>query len=106
MSLQHQPNNVDCWVFAIALSTDCFDIKPETATYKTDVMRTHLKECLTQKKFEPFPKITKLSNRCKLYIAYMDVFCTCRWNIEDSDSEKDKGLFVACCSVHGSSKNA
>ena len=28
----------------------------------------------------------------------MDVFCTCRWNFDDSDSEKDKGLFMACCS--------
>ena len=55
-----QPNNVDCGVFAIPFATDCvFNIKPETATFKKDVMQTHLKECLTQNKFEPFPKITK-----------------------------------------------
>ena len=102
MPVQYQPNNVDCGVFAIAFATDCvFNIKPETATYKTDVMRTHLKECLTQNKFEPFPKITKRSNRCKSYITYMDVFCICCWNLslDDSDLEKHKGLFMACCSV-------
>ena len=45
MPVQHQPSNLDCGVFAIAFSTDCvFNIKPETATYKTDVMQTHLKE--------------------------------------------------------------
>ena len=100
MPVQHQPNNVDCRVFAVAFAADCvFHIKSETATYKTDVMRTHLKECLTQKKFEPFPKITKRSNRCKSYITYMDVFCICRWEFDDSDPEKDKGLFMACCSV-------
>ena len=48
MPVQHQPNNVDCGLFAIAFATDCvFNIKPENATYKTDVMRTHLEECLT-----------------------------------------------------------
>ena len=48
MPVQHQPNNVDCGVFAMAFATDCvFNIKPETATYKTGVMRTHLKVCLT-----------------------------------------------------------
>ena len=100
MPVQHRPNNVDCGVFAIAFATDCvFNIKPETATYKTDVMRIHLKECLTQNKFEPFSKTTKRSNRCKLYITYMDVFCICRWNFDDSDPEKGKGLFMACCSV-------
>ena len=29
----------------------------------------------------------------------MDVFCICRWNFDDSDPEKDKGLFMACCSI-------
>ena len=62
-------------------------------------MQTRLKECLTQNKFEPFSKITKRSNRCKFYIAYMDVFFICRWHIDDSDSEKDKGLLMKCCSV-------
>ena len=58
LPVHHHPNNVDCGVFAIAFATDCvFNIKPETATYKTDVMRTHLKECLTQNKFEPFRKL-------------------------------------------------
>ena len=48
MPVQHQPNNVDCGLFAIAFATDfVFNIKPETATYKTDVMLTHLEECLT-----------------------------------------------------------
>ena len=98
MSVQYQPNNVDCGVFAIAFARDCvFDIKPETATYKTDVMRTHLKEFLTQNKFKPFPKITKSKNY-KSYITYTDVFCICRWNFDDSDPEKDKGLFMPCCS--------
>ena len=64
-----------------------------------DVMRTHLKEYLTQKKFEPFPKITKGPSRCKLYITYMNVFCICRWNYDNSEPENDKGLFIACCSV-------
>ena len=72
MPVQHQPNNVDCGVFAIPFATDCvFNIKPEAATYKMDVMQTHLKECLTQNKFEPFPKITKRSNRCKSYITHI-----------------------------------
>ena len=100
ISVQHQANNVDCGVFAIAFATDCvLNIKPETATYKTYAIRTHQKECLTHNKSEPFPKITKRSNRCKSYITYMDVFCICRWNFDDSDLEKDKGLFMACCSV-------
>ena len=64
MAEQHQSNNLDCGVLAIAFTTDCvFDIKPETRTYKTDVRQTHLNECLTENKFEPFPKITKRSNR-------------------------------------------
>ena len=66
MPAQHQPNNVDCGVFAIAFSTDCvLNIEPDTATYKTDVMQTHLKESLTQNKFKPFPKITERLNKCK-----------------------------------------
>ena len=65
MPVQHQPDNNDCGVFAIAFATNCvFNIKPEIATFKTDVMRTHLKEYLRQNKFERFPKITKRSNRC------------------------------------------
>ena len=91
MPVQYQPNNFDCGVFAIAFATDCvFNTKLETATYKTGVMRTHLKECLTQNKFKPFPKITNRSNRCKSYITYTDVFCVCRWNIDDCDPEKIK----------------
>ena len=46
MHVQHQPINVDCGVFSIAFATDCvFDKKTETATYKTNVMRTYLREC-------------------------------------------------------------
>ena len=46
MYVQHQPINVDCGVFSIAFATDCvFDKKTETATYKTNVMRTYLREC-------------------------------------------------------------
>ena len=42
---QHQAINVDCGVFSIAFATDCvFDKKTETATYKTNVVRTYLKE--------------------------------------------------------------
>ena len=75
MPVQHQPNNADCGVFTILFATDrVFDIKPETATYKKDVMRTYLKECLTQNKFEPFPKITKRSDRCKSDITRVNVF--------------------------------
>ena len=65
-------------------------------------MRTQLKEFLAQNKFEPFPKITKRSNRCKSYITYVHVFCICLWNFDDSDpkhKKKDEGLFMACCSV-------
>ena len=62
-------------------------------------MQNYMKERLTQNKFETFPKITKRSNRCKLYITYMDVFCICRWNFYGNDSEKGKGLLVACCAV-------
>ena len=29
----------------------------------------------------------------------MDVFCIYCWNFDDSDPEKDKDLFMACCSV-------
>ena len=100
MPVQHQPNSVDCGVFSIAFATDCaFDKKPETATYKTDVMRTYLKECLTQNIFEPFLKIIKHLNRCKSYITNMDVFCICRWNFDESDPENNKGLFMTCCPV-------
>ena len=100
MPVQHQPNNSDSGVFTIAFATDrVFYIKPETATYKTDVMRTYPKECFTQNKFEPFQKITKRSNRCKSYLKNMDVFCISLWNFDESDPKKDKGLFMACCSV-------
>ena len=80
MSVQHQLNNIDCGVFAFAFATECvFNIKPDTATYTKDVMQTHLKKCLTQSKFKPFPKITKRStNRCESYITH-GVFCICRW---------------------------
>ena len=27
------------------------------------------------------------------------MFCICCWIFDDSDHEKDKGLFVVCCSV-------
>ena len=65
MPVQHQHNNVDCGVFAIAFATDCvFNIKPETATYKTDVMRTHLKECLHK---------TNLNHSRKLQNVQIDV---------------------------------
>ena len=60
-------------------------------------MRTQLKECLTQNKFKPFPKITKSKNY-KSYITYTDVFCVCLWNFDDTDPEKDKGLFMTCSS--------
>ena len=70
----------------MVFAADCvFNIKPETATYKVDVMQTHLKECLTQNRFEPFLKIIKRSNNCKRYI--------CRWTFDNSDLEKDKDLF-------------
>ena len=29
----------------------------------------------------------------------MDVFCIYRSNFDESDPEKDKGLFMTCCSV-------
>ena len=27
------------------------------------------------------------------------MFCICRWNFDDSDLEKDKSLFMTCCSA-------
>ena len=51
-------------------------------------MGTHMKECLSQNKFEAFLKITKRPNRCKLCKIYMDVFCICRWSFDDSDPKK------------------
>ena len=100
MSAHHQPYNVDCRVFSIALATDSvFNIKAEIATYENFVMQTHMKEYLTQSKFEPFPKIKKRSNRCKSYITYLDVFGICRWIFDNSDPVKDKRLFMACYSV-------
>ena len=39
MPVHHQPNNVDCGVFAIVFAANStFNIKPEFASYKTVVM--------------------------------------------------------------------
>jgi len=56
-TVQHQPNNNDCGVFAIAFATSLlFNVKPEKVKYEHEFMRSHLIKILETNVIEHFPQ--------------------------------------------------
>ena len=55
---KQRPGSNDCGVYAIANATAiAFGEDPVSIKYDQSVMRSHLIECFTSKKMEPFPLI-------------------------------------------------
>ena len=56
MSVQQQPNAIDCGLFAIAFATDLlYDNSPSNVSYEHEKMLQHLFICLRQDSFTLFP---------------------------------------------------
>ena len=75
--VHYQDNNVDCGVFAIAHAVEFFlgnmgDLKTGCIgwDFKYEVMRSHLENCLSQKKFIAFPKVLKRTKGKFRHINY------------------------------------
>ena len=81
LSVQQQCNNQDCGLFAIANMVEiCFGNNPEDLSYDQDVMRSHLKECLSNKEMKPFPKSLKpeMYPRPERNITTVRLYCVCQ----------------------------
>ena len=57
MSVQHQPNAIDCGLFSIAFATDLlYGNAPSNVSYEHEKMRQHLFISLQQDSFTLFPR--------------------------------------------------
>ena len=58
-TVQHQPNYIDCGVYAIANATTlAFGLKPDEVTYDHDLMRKHLLQICEEQSIKFFPQDT------------------------------------------------
>ncbi len=81
-NIQRQTDSSMCGLFAIAVATElAHGFDPISCCWHSDVMRSHLCECLEKKNLVPFPKNgKKVMKRNKRYIRVVDenLYCKCR----------------------------
>ena len=99
MSVQQQPNAIDCGLFAIAFATDLlYGNSPSNVSYEHEKMRQHLFICLQQDSFTLFPRASAEACKTRSFKYNLDVYCTCRDVYFEEDIKKDEGYFMAQCS--------
>jgi hypothetical protein len=100
-NVQQQSNGVDCGLYAIAFATEvAFGFDPSEATFLEEALRSHILKCFQDGKIERFPQQNKSRVvRCKKTKFTFDVYCICRDIFLYEDVEKDKGMFMAMCSM-------
>ena len=97
LPVQQQGNAIDCGIFVIAFATDiCFHIDPCQSSYDHGKMREHLLTCLQLDEFTPFPKIKRRVKRSRSYHLYENIYCICRQNFTESDTD-NPDFFMARC---------
>ena len=95
-SVQQQPNDVDCGVFAIAFAVDILNWFAEIGKrFDVGNMRSHLLKCLEEEEFTLFPRSHKHIKLSKGHIIYLDIYCICRSPFCEEDSKRDENLFMA-----------
>ena len=98
MSVQQQPNAIDCGLFAIAFATDLlYGNSPSNVSYEHEKMRQHLFICLQQDLFTLFPRVSADACKTRSFTYNLDVYCTSRDVYFEEDTEKDEGYFMAQC---------
>lgn len=66
MPVQQQTNGSDCGVFSVAFSTSLlYGQDPCDVAYDTTMMRQHLKQCLQNNHFQPFPLSVQPVLKCR-----------------------------------------
>ena len=99
MSVQQQPNAIDCGLFAIAFATDLlYGNSPSNVSYEHEKMRQHLFICLQQDSFTLFPRASAEACKTRSFTYNLDVYCICRDVYFEEDIKKDEGYFMAQCS--------
>jgi len=79
MPVHQQSNGVDCGVFAIAFAVALAHGKdPTLLAFEESLMRSHLLECLEDKKVRLFPTKDKRIKKCKTKTTTVRLYCTCR----------------------------
>lgn len=79
MPCQRQTGSVDCGIFAIAMATGLVHGRdPSTSEYDQDRLRHHLRNCLKERKLNPFPSVSYERSACSRRFASVSVYCTCR----------------------------
>ena len=79
-SVQQQEDIHECGLFAVAYAVEvCYSRKPESAHFEQHLMRQHLKKCLNEEHFEPFPKATCAETlpRPTRRIRNIKLYCLC-----------------------------
>jgi len=95
MPVHQQSNGVDCGVFAIAFAVALAHGKDSTLlAFEESLMRSHLLECLEDKKVRLFPTKDKRIKKCKTKTTTVRLYCTCR---QPYDEKNDKMIECGCC---------
>jgi hypothetical protein len=80
VDVHRQDNCKDCGVIAIANMTAlAYNLDPKSKKYaKSGLLRSHLKYCLEEKVFLPFPTIGERRSRGTVNERIIELFCTCK----------------------------
>lgn len=81
LSVQQQRGVVDCGLFSVAMAVEvCFDKKPEAASFNQGLMRSHLLNCLQEKRIQVFPKMRQKESlpRPPRRNYMITLYCLCR----------------------------
>ena len=96
-AVQQQQNGTDCGVFALAYATSLLHGQdPESVTYDTSKLRSHLLHCLHQGHMSPFPLTETKHDRCKTKDVALILYCSCRMPWQKAD-DSDPAMQMAQC---------
>ena len=96
-AVQQQQNGTDCGVFALAYATSLLNGQdPESVTYDTSKLRSHLLHWLHQGHMSPFPLTETKHDRCKTKDVALILYCSCRMPWQKAD-DSDPAMQMAQC---------
>ena len=97
IAVQQQQNGTDCGVFALAYVTSLLHGQdPESVTYDTSKLRSHLLHCLHQGHMSPFPLTATKHDRCKTKDVAIILYCSCRMPWQKADDSDPAMQMVQC----------
>ena len=79
MHTQLQGENPDCGAFAVAFATSLlFGEDPTQLEYDETTVRDHLRQCLTNQNFAPFPSKPHFRSSAFVTSSQLQIYCLCR----------------------------